>query len=185
MLKIERPKIALCGGRWLAAELLRNLSEEGYQLCLVTQDETGAAARRARELGICWTARAEGEPPLKADFAWQPDLIISAHSFRIIPAPILSWSRLGGIGFHPSLLPEFKGRNAVADCMAAGISVTGGSVYWLTSAIDDGAVVAARGRRYQQEVFIRPGETAADLWRRALAPLGLSMLTSAASSLLR
>ncbi|WP_367150531.1 formyltransferase family protein [Leisingera sp. F5] len=48
----------------------------------------------------------------------------------------MEWSRLGAIGYHPSLLPEHKGRNAIRDCLADGMRMTSRSAYWLTPQID-------------------------------------------------
>jgi methionyl-tRNA formyltransferase len=51
-----------------------------------------------------------------------------------------------------------------------GERVTGGSVYRLSNRMDGGDVLA------QRHVFIRPGDTAEELWRRDLAPLGVELL---------
>lgn len=45
--------------------------------------------------------------------------------------------------------------------------VTGGTVYWLDDNLDAGDIAA------QAHAFIQPGDTAAELWRRELFPLGL------------
>ena len=51
-----------------------------------------------------------------------------------------------------------------------GDKVTGGSVYRLSNRMDGGNVLA------QRHVFIMPGDDAAELWRRDLAPLGVELL---------
>jgi methionyl-tRNA formyltransferase len=51
-----------------------------------------------------------------------------------------------------------------------GERVTGGTVFWLTDQVDAGDIAA------QDYCLIRPGETAGALWRRALFPLGLTLL---------
>ena len=48
--------------------------------------------------------------------------------------------------------------------------VTGGSVYRLSNKLDGGHILA------QRHVFIRPDDTAEELWRRDLAPLGVALL---------
>lgn len=101
------------------------------------------------------------------------DLILAAHSFEIVPASALAAARLGGVGYHPSLLPRHRGRNSVADALAAGDGVTGGTVYWLSDRIDAGDILA------QDRVEILPTDDAASLWRRALAPMGVAMLARA------
>ncbi|WP_026310489.1 formyltransferase family protein [Neomegalonema perideroedes] len=60
------------------------------------------------------------------------------------------------------LLPEFPDRHAVEAALAAGRDVTGGT---LTECYDAGPILA------QRSCAILPGETAVELWRRALAPM--------------
>ena len=167
------------GTRWLGAEMLRRLVATGRDTCLVTDTEGNAATRAAQELGQPWTAKPDRVALMASDLPWRPDLIVCAHSFRILPPWVIWWARLGAIGYHPSMLPAFKGRHAVQDALNAGNRITGGTVYWLTEALDGGPPVIAHGARLQRQVQVLPGESAADLWRRALAPLGAEMLMEA------
>jgi methionyl-tRNA formyltransferase len=54
-----------------------------------------------------------------------------------------------------------------------GDKVTGGTVYWLDRNTDGGPIAA------QKHVFVLPGETPEELWRRALFPLGLDLFRTA------
>ena len=171
------------GTRWLGAEVLRRLVATGRDTCLVTDTEDNAAARAAQGLGLAWTAKPDRVALMASDFPWRPDLIVCAHSFRILPPWVIWWARLGAIGYHPSVLPAFKGRNAVQDALSARQRITGGTVYWLTEALDGGPPVVVRGARLQRKVQVLPGETAPALWRRALAPLGADMLLEAVTEL--
>lgn len=124
---------------------------------------------------LAWEARAVGVPVAKwggmADgLSAAVDLVVTAHSWEIVPASVLAACHHGGIGYHPSLLPRHPGRHAVEDTIAAGDTVAGGSVYRLTERIDGGPVLA------RDSVPVLPGETAAGLWRRALSPMGLALL---------
>jgi methionyl-tRNA formyltransferase len=51
-----------------------------------------------------------------------------------------------------------------------GDPVAGGSIYHLAERMDAGAIAA------QDWCFVRKGETARELWERALAPMGLDLL---------
>ncbi len=82
--------------------------------------------------------------------------------------------------YHPSLLPAFKGRNAIPDTLAAGVRMTGGTVYWLTGDVDGGRIACVDGTALREYRQVLPYETAAELWRRALGPLGLELLIRAA-----
>jgi len=98
------------------------------------------------------------------------DLIVAAHSFDFIGAKTRARARLGAIGYHPSLLPRHRGRDAVRWAVHMREAVTGGTVFWLGDAIDAGDVAA------QRHVFIDPDEDAGELWRAKLMPLGVELL---------
>lgn len=176
----RKPRILVFGTRWLSAELLTRLYVEGYDPALVTVSTEDRAARRAFELGLPWCTKPDEVPLNAMDFPWRPDLILSAHSFRILPQWILGFSRLGAIGYHPSLLPAYKGRRAIERALEDGQRILGGTAYWMTAEIDGGPPVVHGGRKLQEQVQALPGESAAGVWRRALAPLGLKLLSEAA-----
>jgi methionyl-tRNA formyltransferase len=100
----------------------------------------------------------------------ETDLIVAAHSHARVSADALARSRLGGIGFHPSLLPRHRGIAAVEWTIKEGDPIAGGSIYHLAEKMDAGAIAA------QDWCFVRKGETARELWERALAPMGLDLL---------
>ena len=45
------------------------------------------------------------------------------------------------INLHPSFLPEFKGKDAIGQALAAGVSKTGVSVHYVSEALDGGQVI--------------------------------------------
>lgn len=98
------------------------------------------------------------------------DLIVAAHSHDFIGKATRGKTRLGGVGYHPSLLPRHRGRDAVRWTIHMGDPVAGGSVYWLTEGVDCGPIAA------QDFVFVTPGETVDELWRGKLFPLGLRLI---------
>ncbi|ACL05227.1 formyl transferase domain protein [Desulfatibacillum aliphaticivorans] len=97
------------------------------------------------------------------------DLIISAHCHDFISPATIQKTKLGAIGYHPSLLPLHRGRDAVYWAIRMGNPVTGGTVYWLNNKVDGGPIAA------QGYVFIRPGDSPFDLWRRDLMPMGIML----------
>jgi len=70
------------------------------------------------------------------------DLILYAHSHDFIGAATRGKTRLGAMGYHPSLLPLHRGRDAVCWTLRMGDKVAGGSVYWLTDVVDGGPIAA-------------------------------------------
>jgi methionyl-tRNA formyltransferase len=97
------------------------------------------------------------------------DLIVAAHCHTFISSKTRLRAELGALGYHPSLLPRHRGRSAVEWAVRFREPVTGGSVYWLNNGVDAGPVAAS------DWCFIRPDDTAGDLWRRELAPIGLRL----------
>lgn len=108
-----------------------------------------------------------------ADIPPGADLIVAAHAHAFIDAGARAATRLGALGYHPSLLPRHRGRDAVRWAIHMGDPVTGGTVFWMDDGADTGPVVR------QDWCHILPGETAPELWRRALAPMGLRLLAEA------
>jgi len=107
------------------------------------------------------------------------DLIVAANSHDFIGEKTRLRATFGGIGYHPSLLPLHRGRDAVRWAIRMGDRVTGGSVYRLSNRMDGGDVLA------QRHVFIHPGDTAEELWRRDLAPLGVALLAQTVAAFAR
>jgi phosphoribosylglycinamide formyltransferase-1 len=61
---------------------------------------------------------------------------------------------------HPSLLPEFPGKDAIGQALRAGARVTGVTVHLVDEGIDTGPALA------QAQVRILPGDTADSLAAR-------------------
>lgn len=98
------------------------------------------------------------------------DIIVAAHSHAFIGRATRARARIAAIGYHPSLLPLHRGRDAIRWTIRDRDRVTGGTVYHLTDRTDAGPIAA------QEHVLVPPGATAESLWREHLAPLGLTLL---------
>ncbi|MES2961878.1 MAG: phosphoribosylglycinamide formyltransferase [Pseudomonadota bacterium] len=66
------------------------------------------------------------------------------------------------INIHPSLLPEFKGADAVGDAIKAGVKVSGCTVHFVREEMDSGPVIL------QAEVAVEPHDTKDTLAARIL-----------------
>lgn len=172
--------IFISGKGWFGASVFDLVCSLGHTISGVSvpfrddrQDRLHFAAERKNVLAIrAGTLRAETLPD-------GTDLIVAAHSHDFIGRKTRLKARLGAIGFHPSLLPLHRGRDAVRWAIRMGEKVTGGSVYWLNDTVDGGPLAA------QRHVFIRPDDTPEELWRRELAPLGLKLLREALNDIER
>jgi methionyl-tRNA formyltransferase len=172
-------KIVIAGARWLGAAVLDDLvGQPGIEVVAAiapSHDDrlAQAAAARAVPATALNGARAIAEGLIPDGC----DLIVAAHCHAFISPCALSRASRGGIGYHPSLLPRHRGRNAVEATVKAGDPIAGGTVYRLTSRFDAGPVLL------QDWCFVGRGESASELWRRALGPMGLDLLGRAVSML--
>jgi phosphoribosylglycinamide formyltransferase-1 len=74
----------------------------------------------------------------------QVELVVLAGFMRILKEAILRAFPHRIINLHPSLLPKFPGRDAWAQALAAGESVTGCTVHFVDAGIDTGTIIAQR-----------------------------------------
>lgn len=97
------------------------------------------------------------------------DLIVTAHSHDFVGRATRDRAKWGAVGYHPSLLPRHRGRDAVRWAIKMGDPVTGGSIYWLNEIMDGGPIAL------QKWCWIEPGETAEELWRNKLFGIGIEL----------
>ena len=92
--------------------------------------------------------------------AHEPDLVVCAGFMRLLGAGFLARFPQRVVNTHPSLLPAFPGRTAVADALAYGVKVAGVTVHLVDAGVDTGPVVA------QATVPVLPGDDEAALHAR-------------------
>ncbi len=165
-------KIMLVGQKWLGAQAFDSLRKAGHQIVAIAapsvEDRLWTAAQQA---GV---ATAEVGKRLEAEHVPAgTDLIACAHAHCFISEGARKATRLGAIGYHPSLLPLHRGRDAIEWAIRFRERITGGSVYWMDDRADGGPVIC------QDWCFIRPEDTADALWRRDLGPMGVRLLDQA------
>jgi methionyl-tRNA formyltransferase len=164
-------RITLVGSRHFGVTTLNTLRQHGVDIVrVVVHDGDDRLAAAARSAGIDVTVQADPKLVTAAEIAANTDLIVTAHSHARVSKEALAAARLGGIGYHPSLLPRHRGIAAVEWTIKEGDPIAGGSIYHLADRMDAGAIAA------QDWVFVKKGETARELWERALAPLGQRLL---------
>jgi methionyl-tRNA formyltransferase len=164
-------RITLVGSRHFGVTTFDMLRQRGVEIArVVVADGEDRLANAARAAGIEVTVQADPRLVVASEIADGTDLIVTAHSHARIGQDALAASKLGGVGYHPSLLPRHRGIAAVEWTIREGDPIAGGSVYHLADRMDAGAIAA------QEWVFVKKGETARELWERALAPLGQKLL---------
>ena len=159
--------IYLCGQKYFGAEVFKALRAAGHHLVGVSAPAEDRLRAEAESCAVPWMKsgllKADTMPP-------GVDLIVAAHSHDFITETTRSAAKFGAIGYHPSLLPLHRGKDALRWTIIKGDKVAGGSVYWLSDVMDGGPIAA------QEHAFVLPGDTAEELWRRDLAPMGIRLL---------
>jgi methionyl-tRNA formyltransferase len=164
-------RITLVGSRHFGVTTLDMLRQRGVDITrVVVADADDRLATAARSAGIEVTVQADPKLVAASEIAAGTDLIVTAHSHARISRDALAVAKLGGIGYHPSLLPRHRGLAAVEWTIKEADPIAGGTVYHLADRMDAGAIAA------QDWCFVKKGETARELWERALAPLGQRLL---------
>jgi len=164
-------KCTIVGSRYFGASVLEAFRADGIEIVGViapSADDRLAVAGRAAGLPTVIH-----ENPRFVEGSTIPEdtgLIVAAHTHARVSDEALARSRLGGVGYHPSLLPRHRGIAAVEWTILEGDPIAGGSVYHLSHGWDAGAIAA------QDWCFVKKGENARELWERALAPMGLALL---------
>ena len=164
-------RITFAGSRYFGAAAFDLLLKQGIDIARVVvpqADDRLAAAAAAAGVEV-HVLKDPKLVPAEA-IADGTELIVSAHSHARVSAEALALARLGGIGFHPSLLPRHRGIAAIEWTIKSGDPIAGGSIYHLSERMDAGAIAA------QDWCFVKKGETARELWERSLAPMGLRLL---------
>ena len=164
-------KCTLVGSRFFGAKVFEVLRADGAEIARVVApagDDRLALAAQAAGVPVHVLENPKHVPA--AAIADGTELIVAAHTHARVSQEALARSRLGGVGYHPSLLPRHRGIAAVEWTILQGDPIAGGSVYHLAETMDGGAIAA------QDWCFVVKGETARELWERALAPMGLNLL---------
>jgi methionyl-tRNA formyltransferase len=164
-------RITLVGSRHFGVTTLNMLREHGVDIIrVVVTDAEDRLASTAKAAGIEVVVQSNPRLVVAKEIAEGSDLIVTAHSHARVSKEALAVAKLGGIGYHPSLLPRHRGIAAVEWTIREGDPISGGTIYHLADRMDAGSIAA------QEWCFVKKGETARELWERALAPLGQKLL---------
>ena len=91
------------------------------------------------------------------------EFVVCAGFMRRLKEPVLKAYPARILNIHPSLLPQFPGRDAIGQALAAGVAETGCTVHLVNEEIDSGDILA------QEKVPVLPGDTHTTLVARVNA----------------
>ena len=134
----------------------------GHEVVLMVYNKKKCGAqKRADRLGIksIRIASKDEDDIITIFDAYNVDLIVMAGWMRIVSKKFCDAFAGQVINLHPSLLPKYKGLNAVEQALKSGDDATGATVHFVTEELDSGAIIK------QQEVPILPGDTVETLQR--------------------
>ena len=119
-------------------------------VCALSNKSNAYGIKRAEKFGIkteilehtSFSSREEYDKALVATLKpYNPDLIVLAGFMRIL-TPIFVDAFKTIINIHPSLLPLFKGANAIEQSFNSDMKVAGVTVHKVTSELDAGEILA-------------------------------------------
>ena len=133
----------------------------GVSIDLVVCDKSSAPVlKKAQELKLN-TFVFEAKFRNKSDY--ESEILNQLGKFRIQMVVLAGFMRIIGptllkvwegrmINLHPSLLPEFPGKDGIGDAFRAGVRETGVTVHFVDAGVDTGPIIA------QERLMINPAE---------------------------
>ena len=167
----------MCSGNGTNFEniITNPICKEHEVVLMIHNKKKCGAIKRAEKFGVphCYVNAKDEDKMIELFKAWRVDLIVLAGYMRVIknpdafPAPM--------INIHPSLLPKYKGLNAIEQALDSEDSVTGCTVHYVTEELDGGTIIK------QQEVPILPDDTVESL-TKAIQRMEYGLLPSVINS---
>lgn len=183
-------RLVFMGTPHFSAATLRAIAEAGHEIAAVYTQPPRPAGRRglelvaspvqqlAEELGfeVRSPASLKGEVEQQAFAALNADAAVVVAYGLLLPAAILSGTRLGCFNGHASLLPRWRGAAPIQRAIMAGDAETGMMVMKMDEGLDTGPICMER------RLPIEPTMTSGDLHDR-LMEAGAALMVEALSEL--
>jgi methionyl-tRNA formyltransferase len=103
----------------------------------------------------------------------KPDLLVLAFVTEFAPLEMIQSATHGGINYHPSLLPKYRGGSAINWAVISGERETGVTIHQIDAGVDTGPIII------QEKVDITPDDTVKSLYFEKLYPLGIKLIARA------
>ena len=175
-------RIFVTGQSRFGSLVARRIVDDGHDLLGVSSPATGSRGGydellvASADLEVPWIdSSGFGASTLPASI----DVLVAAHSHAFVGRRTRSLVSLASIGYHPSLLPLHRGRDAIRWTVRDRDRVCGGSVYHLTDTVDGGPIAA------QEWAFVPRHADARSLWREILMPMGVELVAGVVNDLAR
>lgn len=179
-------RIVFIGQAPFGGEALTALRHQGENIVgVITTPEVSASPSAnpvrvaAEEFGLpLWRTRLLKQPEA---VSWvqglAPDLLVLAFVTSFVPQEMIAAARLGGINYHPSLLPKYRGGSAINWAIINGETESGVTIHFIDQGVDTGPILL------QERVTIAPDDTVKSLYFGKLYPMGIRMICQAVAEL--
>jgi len=127
------------------AKYFKGKADNAVEIICLSDVEDSLILKKAEELGIKFEILPE-DKNFQFFSEHEFDLVVLAGYMKILPEEVLALSKF--INIHPSLLPSFKGKDAIKQAFLAGVKVSGITIHWVEKGVDTGKIIA------QYPVFI-------------------------------
>jgi len=180
-------KVLYVGARIVGEQCLRALLDAGLDvvgLLYLSDDMAGITVAHTSFQGMIDEHQLHAKPFRKLRdpdlLEWvqeiQPDVGVVVGVSQLIDESMLSASRYGFVGMHPTMLPEGRGRAPIPWALIKGLEQTGVSLFWCDLGADTGDLLAQRPVpiHYEDTVSIlgaRTDDVAAELLVESLTHL--------------
>ena len=142
----------MCSGEGTNFENIVHSCPKHEIVLMVYNKKKCKARKRAERLNINSCYSVDEDDIIALFNAYEVDMIVMAGWMKIVSKKFIDAFPGRIINLHPSLLPKYKGLNAIEQAINAGETETGCSVHWVTEELDSGRVIR------QQTVPILPGD---------------------------
>jgi methionyl-tRNA formyltransferase len=175
-------RVLVIGQAPFGAECLQALKQQGENLvgAITVPDVPGAKKPNpfkelAIELGLPLIQPSNLRQPEVYEWVKNlaPDLLVLVFVTNFVPKAIIDLAPLGGINYHPSLLPKYRGGSAIAWAIISGEKETGVTIHYIDEGVDTGNIIL------QESVSIDPEDTTVTLYFNKLYPLGVKLIKEA------
>ena len=152
----------MCSGNGTNFENVVNNCTEHEVVLMVHNKKNCGAVERAERLGIPHVRLKTKQDDERIELfkVWRVDYIILAGYMRILSPKFINAFPNKIINIHPSLLPKYKGLNAIGQAFESGDLNTGCTVHYVTEELDSGTIIE------QSIVPICPDDTVDTLTHR-------------------
>ncbi len=179
-------KIILVGQAPFGKECLETLLKQGEQVVgtITVPDDPRGRSNPVKDLAVergIPVLQPPGRGPHRLKdpsvIPWvkelKPDLFVLVFVTDFMPYEVIQMAAHGGINYHPSLLPKYRGGSAINWAVISGEKETGVTVHYIDEGVDTGDIIL------QEKVTIEPEDSVGSVYFNKLYPLGIDLIAQA------